>query len=137
MPTRRRSGRTTSPSRSTAPMWRAPAARTRRPRRTRPARTSWAGRRAGPCPGPRAPARWLGTIYTPSGPRAGSQRIYRGPFGASPFQSVYRRQSHVTDIANQLGVPTGVVLTMFAPLGVLSRVLAAPSAVGLALLAVL
>jgi hypothetical protein len=82
-------------------------------------------------------ARWLGTIYTPSGPRVGTQRIYRGPFGASPFQSVYRRDSHVTDIANQLGMPVGAVLTLFAPLGIVSRVLAAPALAGLAVLGVL
>lgn len=82
-------------------------------------------------------ARWLGTIYTPSGPRNGSQRIYRGSFGVSPFQSVYRRQSHLVDIANQLGVPAGLVLALFAPLAVVSRVLAAPAVVGLAVLAVL
>jgi O-antigen biosynthesis protein len=82
-------------------------------------------------------ARWLGTIYTPSGPRGGRPRIYRGPFGASPFQSVYRRKSHGADIANQLGVPVGVALALSAPLGVLSRVLAGPAAIGVALLAVL
>jgi O-antigen biosynthesis protein len=82
-------------------------------------------------------ARWLGTIYTTSRPRVGSQRIYRGPFGVSPFQSVYRGQSHLVDIANQLGVPAGVVLALFAPLAVVSRVLAAPAVVGLAALAVL
>jgi GT2 family glycosyltransferase len=79
-------------------------------------------------------ARWLGTIYTPSGPRGGSRRIYRGPFGASPFQSVYRRKSHGADIANQLGVPVGVMLALSAPLGALSRVLAWPAAIGVALL---
>ncbi len=82
-------------------------------------------------------ARWLGTIYTPSGPRVGTQRIYRGPFGASPFQSVYRRDSHVTDIANQLGMPVGAVLTLFAPIGIVSRVLAAPAVAGLFVLGVL
>jgi hypothetical protein len=55
----------------------------------------------------------------------------------SPFQSVYRRQSHVVDIANQLGVPAGVALTLFAPLAVVSRVLAAPAVVGVGALAVL
>jgi GT2 family glycosyltransferase len=82
-------------------------------------------------------ARWLGTIYTPSGPSGGRRRIYRGQFGSSPFQSVYRRQSHGADIANQLGVPIGVVLALSAPLGALSLALAWPAAIGVALLVVL
>jgi len=79
-------------------------------------------------------ARWLGAIYTSSGPRAGRQRIYRGPFGASGFQSIYRRDSHAADMANQVGVPTGVLFTLTAPLAAVSVVLAAPAVFGLTLL---
>jgi hypothetical protein len=82
-------------------------------------------------------ARWLGTIYTPSGPRGGSRRVYRGPFGVSPFQSVYRRESHGIDIANQLGVPLGVVLALSAPLGALAPTLLWPAAIGVAILVLL
>ena len=79
-------------------------------------------------------ARWLGTIYGSSGPRMGRQRIYRGAFGASPFQSVYRRESHGVDIANQLGVPTGILLGLTAPFGFVSLALVAPGMAGVALL---
>jgi hypothetical protein len=82
-------------------------------------------------------ARWLGTIYTSSRPRGGSQRIYRGTFGTSPFQSIYRRQSHGADIANQLGVPTAVMLLLTAPLGALFLVLLLPALAGLTALAAL
>jgi GT2 family glycosyltransferase len=80
-------------------------------------------------------ARWHGTIYTSAGPREGRQRIYRGAFGTSPFQSIYRRESHGADIANQLGVPTAVMLILTAPLGALFLVLVWPSLAGLAMLA--
>jgi GT2 family glycosyltransferase len=82
-------------------------------------------------------ARWLGTIYTPSGPRGGSRRVYRGPFGVAPFQSVYRRESHGVDIANQLGVPVGVVLALSAPLAAVSPALVWPAAFGVAILVLL
>jgi hypothetical protein len=79
-------------------------------------------------------ARWLGTIYGSSGPRVGRQRIYRGAFGTSPFQSVYRRESHGIDIANQLGVPAGILLALTAPIGAVSLALLAPGMVGVAIL---
>jgi hypothetical protein len=82
-------------------------------------------------------ARWLGSIYTSSGPRWGRQRIYRGAFGTAPFQSIYRRENHVVDIANQLGVPTGVMLGLTAPLGALFLALALPALAGVVLLAAL
>jgi GT2 family glycosyltransferase len=64
-------------------------------------------------------ARWRGLIYTPSGPAAGRQRIYRGLYGAASFQSVYRDGGHSLDLAHQLGVPVAAGLLVAAPLAFL------------------
>jgi len=79
-------------------------------------------------------ARWLGTIYAPSWARSGRQRIYRGEFGTSLFQSVYRSESHGADVANQLGVPVAAVLACTAPLGLVAAPLVLPAVLGMLLL---
>ncbi len=53
-------------------------------------------------------ARWRGRIYSPERGRHPGQRIYRGPLGTAPFQSIYHRGSAAVDWAHQLGVPVGV-----------------------------
>jgi O-antigen biosynthesis protein len=50
-------------------------------------------------------ARWRGRIYVPGARAAGRQRIYHGPFGVAPFQSVYQTPAHGLDIAHQIAVP--------------------------------
>jgi glycosyltransferase involved in cell wall biosynthesis len=76
-------------------------------------------------------ARWLGRIYAPSWSRAGRQRVYRGEFGTSLFQSIYRSDSQLTDMASQLGVPAACVLLCTAPLGLISAPLLLPAFLGL------
>src|SRR5262249_20951948 len=84
-------------------------------------------------------ARWLGCVYPPSGARAGRRRIFRGPFGASQFQSGYRAPSHGADIAHPLRLPVGVAvaLALCAPAAALWSVAAAMPIAGGALLAAL
>lgn len=80
-------------------------------------------------------ARWLGTIYAPSWCRNGRQRIYRGEFGSSLFQSIYRSDRQTVDISGELGVLAACALICTAPLGLLSTLLLLPAVLGLLLLA--
>lgn len=81
-------------------------------------------------------ARWRGGIYRPGRAAGGHlhQRIYRGPFGSAPYQSVYRGGGFWIDAAHQLGVPLAALMLLSAPLAVLSPALATPAVIGLALL---
>jgi glycosyltransferase involved in cell wall biosynthesis len=80
-------------------------------------------------------ARWHGTIYGASWSRPGRQRIYRGEFGTSLFQSIYRSDRHTADIAHQLGVPVACASICTAPLALIAAPLLLPAILGLLLLA--
>lgn len=54
-------------------------------------------------------ARWRGRIYDSLAPGAMPQRIYRGLYGAAPYQSRYGGGGHLLDLAHQVGVPAAVV----------------------------
>ena len=62
-------------------------------------------------------ARWAGSIYGGPCRRLLSQRIYRGPFGTAPFQSLHGRPGHTVEITTQVGSVVATVLvaaTMFS-----------------------
>jgi len=82
-------------------------------------------------------ARWRGRIYNPSLPAVTRPRIYRGPFGAAPFQSVYQAGGHALDYAHQIGVPTALLLVALAAFGPVLPALFVPGAVALVYLVVL
>jgi cellulose synthase/poly-beta-1,6-N-acetylglucosamine synthase-like glycosyltransferase/exo-beta-1,3-glucanase (GH17 family) len=71
-------------------------------------------------------ARWRGRIYNPALPAVTRPRIYRGPFGAAPFQSVYQAGGHALDYAHQIGVPAALGILVVASLGALLPVLLVP-----------
>lgn len=90
---------------------------------------------------PTGTARWRGHIYNSSAPatplRSSRQRIYRGPYGTAPFQSIYRGGDHLRDLVHQVGVPLAGLVLLTAPFGLLHIALAVPAAVALAFLLVL
>ena len=62
-------------------------------------------------------AKWRGRIYSPERRSHPGQRIYRGPLGTAPYQSVYHRDSLAIDWIHQVGIPlTLVVLITALPL---------------------
>ncbi len=80
---------------------------------------------------PLGTARWHGRIYDSFAPAALRARIYRGPFGAAGYQSVYQGGGHLLDLAHQIGVPLAVPALLLAPFGVLQPLLALPGVVAL------
>ncbi len=84
-------------------------------------------------------ARWRGRIYESVSAVApnGRARIYRGPFGAAGYQSIYRGGGHGIDLAHQIGAPASVAALATAPLAALRWWLGLPAALGLAVLATL
>jgi cellulose synthase/poly-beta-1,6-N-acetylglucosamine synthase-like glycosyltransferase len=82
---------------------------------------------------PAGSARWHGRIYNPitSAFAGRRQRIYRGLFGAAPFQSVYQTPAHGLDLAHQLLVPLAVPLALTAPLAAIQSFFGAPAAIAL------
>lgn len=86
---------------------------------------------------PTGSARWRGRIYDSFVPSLGRQRVYRGLYGASSYQSVYRGGGHTLDIGHQVGVPLAALALLTAPLGALSPLLAAPALASVIAIAVL
>ena len=85
-------------------------------------------------------ALWRGSIYGPSrhfSPRFTRQRVYRGPFGAASYQSVYRAGGYLFDVVHQIGVPLAVVSLGSAPLALVSWYFGLPAVAGLAILTAL
>jgi len=70
-------------------------------------------------------ARWRGRIYAAAPIRAWRERIYRGLYGAAPYQSVYRGGGELRDTAHQLGVPVAAIGLLLTPLIMVARPLAA------------
>jgi len=54
--------------------------------------------------------KWRGRIYSPERRFHPGQRIYRGPFGTAPYQSLYHSDSFAIDWVHQVGIPTTVVI---------------------------
>lgn len=54
-------------------------------------------------------ARWRGRIYSPERRSHPGQRIYRGPFGTAPYQSIYHQDSLAVDWIHQVGIPLGLI----------------------------
>jgi hypothetical protein len=80
-------------------------------------------------------ARWRGRIYSAAPRRAWGERIYRGLYGAAPYQSVYRGGGDLGDIAHQLGVPTAAGALLLTPLIFVARPLAIAPVLALVFLA--
>jgi glycosyltransferase involved in cell wall biosynthesis len=78
-------------------------------------------------------ARWHGRIYDGFAPRMLRQRVYRGMFGASAYQSVYRRRSDGGRM-RQVGVPVAAACLPSSALAAASPSLAVPAGLALALL---
>ncbi|TMF82261.1 MAG: hypothetical protein E6I11_14470 [Chloroflexi bacterium] len=79
-------------------------------------------------------ARWRGRIYSASPLRAWRERIYRGLYGAAPYQSIYRGGGDLRDLAHQLGVPLAAISVVVAPLALIMRELLVIPVLGLAFL---
>jgi O-antigen biosynthesis protein len=79
-------------------------------------------------------ARWRGRIYTAAPLRAWRERIYRGLYGAAPYQSVYRSGGDLRDVAHQLGVPLALGAVLLAPLALMVMPLVLVPVVGAAFL---
>jgi O-antigen biosynthesis protein len=69
---------------------------------------------------PAGTARWRGRIYNSLTPPLTSRRIYRGEYGAAPYQSVYQGGGHLLDLVHQIGVPVAAALLLTAPLALIS-----------------
>ncbi len=82
-------------------------------------------------------ARWRGRIYNSSPAGLLGQRIYRGLYGASAYQSIYGNGGHALDLAHQAGVPLAALLLLTAPLAPWWPRLSLLAGAGLALLAAL
>jgi hypothetical protein len=76
-------------------------------------------------------ARWQGRIYDSLPPVARQQRIYRGPFGAASYQSVYHARGHALDLAHQAGIPFAIALLACLPLIVFEPLAIVPVVIGL------
>jgi glycosyltransferase involved in cell wall biosynthesis len=72
-------------------------------------------------------ARWRGRIYDSFPAPLRRQRIYRGVYGAAPYQSVYRGGGYGIDLAHQVGVPLSVLALLTAPFAVLRPLFALPA----------
>src|SRR6266446_3654065 len=79
-------------------------------------------------------ARWRGRIYSAAPLRAWRERIYRGLYGAAPYQSVYRGGGELRDLAHQLGVPLAACAVLVAPLALIMRELLVIPLLGVAFL---
>lgn len=79
-------------------------------------------------------ARWRGRIYSAAPLRPWRERIYRGLYGAAPYQSVYRGGGELRDIAHQLGVPLALAGVLLAPAMLMVRPLVLLPALGAAFL---
>ncbi len=79
-------------------------------------------------------ARWRGRIYSAAPLRAWRERIYRGLYGAAPYQSVYRGGGELRDLAHQLGVPLAAWAVLIAPTAFLVHALALIPLLGMAFL---
>jgi hypothetical protein len=66
-------------------------------------------------------ARWRGRIYSAAPLRGWRERIYRGLYGAAPYQSVYRSGGDLRDFAHQLGVPVALAGVLLAPTALMVR----------------
>jgi GT2 family glycosyltransferase len=82
-------------------------------------------------------ARWRGRIYNPMAAPSARQRVYRGPFGAAAYQSVYQAVGDFWSTAHQIGAPLAALGLAAAPLELVSRWLLLPSAAAFAALAAL
>jgi O-antigen biosynthesis protein len=83
-------------------------------------------------------ARWQGRIYNSLIPGLGRQRIYRGPYGAAAYQSIYRAGGHVLDLVHQVGVPIALLLLLLTgPLALIRPWLGLPALVAVALIVTL
>jgi GT2 family glycosyltransferase len=79
---------------------------------------------------PAGSARWRGRIYNPLVPTSmARQRVYRGPYGAASYQSVYGAESHGLDLAHQVGVPLAAAVLGTGVLAALHPWLAVPALV--------
>jgi len=66
-------------------------------------------------------ARWRGRIYSAAPLRGWREQIYRGLYGAAPYQSVYRSGGDFRDFAHQLGVPVALAGVLLAPTALIFR----------------
>lgn len=78
--------------------------------------------------GPLHTACWRGRIYNTLSPPSRRQRIYRGPFGLSPFQSVYQSGGHLLDVIHQAGLLIALAALASAPLAFVHPALGLPAA---------
>jgi glycosyltransferase involved in cell wall biosynthesis len=76
-------------------------------------------------------ARWKGRIYQSVAVRTSTHRIYRGMYGAAPFQSAHEGGGYFLDILHQVGVPALAALLATFPLGLITPWLALPAVVSL------
>lgn len=76
-------------------------------------------------------ARWRGRIYNPAAAATGRQTIYRGPFGAAAYQSVYGDGGHAVDVAYQFGGPLAAGSLITLPAAPLMLQAAVPGLIGL------
>ncbi|HEU5082783.1 MAG TPA: glycosyltransferase [Acidimicrobiales bacterium] len=85
---------------------------------------------------PLGTARWRGRIYESLAAVApsGRARIYRGPFGAAGYQSIYRDGGHVVDLVHQVGAPVAAIALATAPAAFVHPGLGVPALAALALL---
>ena len=82
-------------------------------------------------------ARWRGRIYSAAPIRAWRERIYRGLYGAAPYQSVYRGGGELRDLAHQLGVPLAAAAVLAAPAAFFAHALLLIPLIGLMFLCAL
>lgn len=82
--------------------------------------------------GPLHTACWRGRIYNTLSPPSRRQRIYRGPFGLSPFQSVYQSGGHLLDVIHQVGLLIALLALVSAPLALIHPAMGLPAALALA-----
>jgi hypothetical protein len=80
---------------------------------------------------PAGTARWRGRIYNSLTPPLARHRIYRGIYGAAPYQSVYQAGGHLSDLVHQIGVPLASVVLLSAPLAFIAPGLGLPAILAL------
>ena len=61
-------------------------------------------------------ARWRGRIYGAAVPTLARHRIYRGAYGAAPYQSAHSGEGFALDLLHQVGVPVAVLAAVSVPL---------------------